>query len=216
MRSLYIFLFVLTSLTTFAQVTINRASVKIDSNGIDTMFLNYTSYLGRPYTTSGVYGNSSCNYTSLQWFHFKDSIQPISITIDTAFGIPFGNFQYGIYELKLVWDTVYPRPVPPVPFIILDSFSYNPCSSTNINEIANFYENSIQLYPNPAIDQVNIEISEDISIKEINIYDINGKTVSNIQNINNQIDFFEHTSGLYYVRFFTNKGMITKKIIVTN
>jgi len=37
-----------------------------------------------------------------------------------------------------------------------------------------------------------------------------------LTNINNQIDFFEHTSGLYYVRFFTNKGMITKKIIVTN
>ena len=96
----------------------------------------------------------------------------------------------------------------------MDSFIFNPCGTTNINEISNSNSNMIQVYPNPTINQVNIKQSKELSIFEINVYDINGKMVSNFKIINNQISLASHASGLYYVKFNTNKGILTKKIIL--
>lgn len=216
MRSLYIFLFMLSSLTTFAQVTINSVSVKIDSNGVDSVFLNYTSNLGQPYHIQGYNTQAICNYTNLQWYRFKDSLRSSSITIDTSYAIYFGNFEYGYFELQFVWDTLIRSTPPPVPWILMDSFIFDPCSTTSVNEISVVTQNLIQLYPNPAFNQVNIEIEGDLSVEDITIYDINGKIISNFQKINTQIDLFGYTSGLYYIRFNTNKGIISKKIIVTD
>ncbi len=72
------------------------------------------------------------------------------------------------------------------------------------------------LFPNPATSIVNITNNENMSIKQIEIYDVAGKLI-NTQNFNKeaeiQLNIEPLTSGTYLLHLHTNEGVAVKKLV---
>ncbi len=80
-------------------------------------------------------------------------------------------------------------------------------------------EDDINIYPNPARDNVTILFSENLQSKEatISILSMNGRTVSerkNVLNMKETIDLTNLVSGMYIIRIRTNDEVITKRLSV--
>lgn len=74
---------------------------------------------------------------------------------------------------------------------------------------------NFKLYPNPFKDELFLS-SENQTIKEVNIYDLSGKLVKNIPNINTRsyrLDAGYLVSGNYLVTIKTENGLETYKVI---
>ncbi len=74
-------------------------------------------------------------------------------------------------------------------------------------------DESISVYPNPASDYINIELTYDQTILAINCYDIFGKKVLKTSQ-NTQLDLSKLMSGMYFIEIKTDIGSVTKKIII--
>ncbi|MDR1726262.1 MAG: T9SS type A sorting domain-containing protein, partial [Bacteroidales bacterium] len=70
--------------------------------------------------------------------------------------------------------------------------------------------NDISVYPNPAHKEINITCGE--KINSIEVVDLLGKVV--YQGKETTIDVSAFAKGNYFVRVQTEKGTITKKVIV--
>ena len=86
--------------------------------------------------------------------------------------------------------------------------------TTGINEITN--ENNITIFPNPVIDG-SIHISGLLNKTKIEILDLNGKLKQTFEN-NKSGDFTLNLkitkSGLYLMRFITDRSVYIRKISV--
>jgi len=106
-----------------------------------------------------------------------------------SLNIPSGTV--ALYQAATVWQ----------------DFNFSVLSANNITE------NSInvQLFPNPVKDQLNITISNDLVLKKILIYNNLGQLIkeSKTPTIN-----VSELQGIYYVQISTDKGNITKQIII--
>lgn len=78
--------------------------------------------------------------------------------------------------------------------------------------------NQIKVYPNPAKDFVNINLSDFANdVTEIQINNIQGQIVRSIKVRNEtivQIPLYDLTSGFYFAQIYSTKGVSTKKIII--
>uniref|UniRef100_UPI003750636F DUF7619 domain-containing protein n=1 Tax=Flavobacterium sp. TaxID=239 RepID=UPI003750636F len=106
-------------------------------------------------------------------------------------------------------------------------FDYNPAIITNTFNTefvaalanANFNTGDFNLFPNPATNSVQIKLSNDnFSLKNIVIYDMIGKTIKSISNLNSNetiVDISNFSKGMYLVEI-TNDNLLkeVKKLIV--
>ena len=86
-------------------------------------------------------------------------------------------------------------------------------STLSVEEVTN--TKNFKLYPNPFKDELFLS-SDNQTIKEINIYDLSGKLVKSISNINarsNRLDAGYLVSGNYLVAIKTENGVETYKVI---
>lgn len=74
-------------------------------------------------------------------------------------------------------------------------------------------DTAIAIAPNPANNVLNIRTANDVSLQMVTILDINGRTVLIRNPVNNTLDISTLDSGVYFARFDTNSGSLTKKII---
>lgn len=73
-------------------------------------------------------------------------------------------------------------------------------------------KNNISIYPNPTSDFLYIK--SDIEVKEIQISDLNGRIINNLENQDNKINLASLQTGIYFVKISDVNGKIlTKKII---
>ncbi|MDD3667176.1 MAG: T9SS type A sorting domain-containing protein [Bacteroidales bacterium] len=120
------------------------------------------------------------------------------------------NYTYNQYGLPITMQYIF-DPVGPVIGQFL-TITYKQIGEIGISAIVN--DNIIKLYPNPAENTLNIE-SRDI-IKEIEFYDALGKKTKTIT-LNRKetiIDISSLAKGNYIVNLITDKGKITKKLVV--
>jgi Secretion system C-terminal sorting domain len=95
-------------------------------------------------------------------------------------------------------------------------------NSCRAGSIADQSEASLNLYPNPAVDQTNIQFSAaQTSQVIIKVYDVNGKELKTLLNDNLQqgdhaLQFStgDLSSGVYFVRMFTSSGVENVKLII--
>lgn len=74
----------------------------------------------------------------------------------------------------------------------------------------------LMIYPNPASDLVTISGGE-MTIKTMDVVDTTGRVVMKNSNVNKKetnLDVSGLSSGVYFVRMLTSKGVVTKKIVV--
>jgi len=70
----------------------------------------------------------------------------------------------------------------------------------------------IRIYPNPTASLINIEIDESLQIKEISVFNIEGKKL--LEQIDDrQISLQHFERGLYIIKIQTDKGIVTKRVI---
>src|SRR5690606_36228009 len=100
------------------------------------------------------------------------------------------------------YDNIKLTALPSVPPYIL---SANEIVSTKFN-----------MYPNPATNVVNITNSENMLVKQVTIYDSNGKQLTT-QSFNNQtevqLNVENLASGTYMLHIQTNAGLAVKKLV---
>lgn len=78
-----------------------------------------------------------------------------------------------------------------------------------------FQSNTFNVFPNPVADVLNINSSL-LSIKSINVTDINGRIVKQISELNKQIseiNVSDLNAGIYFVTMNTEEGSSVKKFI---
>jgi subtilisin family serine protease len=85
------------------------------------------------------------------------------------------------------------------------------------NSISELEVNPVKVFPNPAGSIVNIEISENLGkIKSIKIFDITGKEVFHVNQVNHfilKLDFVDYNNGVYLVEIqLENRVWVTKLI----
>ena len=88
--------------------------------------------------------------------------------------------------------------------------------TVGINEIADA-SNLVTAFPNPANALINLQAKNGGAIRNWSLFDLTGKVVMNNQNINTnavQINSSNLSSGLYLIRFETNKGAGSINIVI--
>jgi len=82
---------------------------------------------------------------------------------------------------------------------------------TGIDEID---QNAVSIYPNPNLGLFNV-VWNDIEIDAINVYNVQGQLVNRVDMISASKSIeLKLSAGLYHVQCESNKGLITKKVIV--
>ncbi|MFP4369446.1 MAG: DUF4397 domain-containing protein [Candidatus Kapaibacterium sp.] len=79
---------------------------------------------------------------------------------------------------------------------------------TNVEE-----EDGISLYPNPAHDQIKIDIMEDI--KKAACYNLMGERIAVFDNVENSIDIGKFAPGTYYLKIYTKSGVKTAPFVIS-
>ena len=91
------------------------------------------------------------------------------------------------------------------------------CNTVDILSSESFaFENTISIYPNPAINN-EVTISSETELKSIVLYNINGQIIQEIKNptrVDNSYKVNNLSSGFYLVQLASENGVATKKVIV--
>ena len=83
--------------------------------------------------------------------------------------------------------------------------------------VEDFQENSIEVYPNPVANELNIRLDASMQASELAIYNVVGKQVMNVSLDaslgNHQVNTTQLLSGVYLVKVQTARGSFTSKLI---
>ncbi|WP_405605427.1 T9SS type A sorting domain-containing protein [Polaribacter sp. Asnod1-A03] len=83
------------------------------------------------------------------------------------------------------------------------------CSSTLSND--SFLKENIVIYPNPTTSSIQISLSNSIQLQSVEIYNLMGKKL--LQSKKELINVTTLSSGIYFLKISTDKGLLTQKII---
>lgn len=93
--------------------------------------------------------------------------------------------------------------------VFYDNIELRAVTTASVKDV---FANNITIYPNPANNFINISTTENIS--NVEVYNIVGKRVLSIKNLqNNQVDISNLASGMYMLRLTNGTSIATKKII---
>ena len=92
---------------------------------------------------------------------------------------------------------------------------WSPAISVTTTGIANWLENSVSLYPNPAKEYVDIRVDGDLNVTTMEVYDVYGKLINTVNVVDNptRINVSGLADGMYFVRVTTEAGMVTKSFL---
>lgn len=89
-------------------------------------------------------------------------------------------------------------------------------TTTAVASTQSFFANNFSIYPNPTNNVLNLSVKNCLVINQINVVDLNGRTVKTINNVLNsetEINVSDLTSGVYMLNVKTNEGVATSKFI---
>ncbi len=75
-------------------------------------------------------------------------------------------------------------------------------------------KSNLDVYPNPAKDNLYLSVSDFTLIKAVNIYNQSGQKIHSLKSPNKTIDISNLPPGLYFAEIKTSEGDVRKKIIV--
>ena len=86
--------------------------------------------------------------------------------------------------------------------------------TTSTVGVENYEPDMTEIYPNPTTGKFRIENSE-LRIENVEVYDVYGKRIMTVkvEDNNVELDLSGNASGVYFTRIFTDKGMVTKRIV---
>lgn len=92
-----------------------------------------------------------------------------------------------------------------------------PCRSlvASTNEVTDAQVN-LRLAPNPATAEINITVADDKPVKSYAIYDISGRMLRNMNDVNSSFVSVRRENlqdGMYLIQLRFEEGVLTKKVI---
>ena len=90
----------------------------------------------------------------------------------------------------------------------IDTFLVNRPLATN-----SFFAQNFAVYPNPASDVVNISNKNNIVVKSMQLTDLNGRVIKNINANETQINISDLNAGVYFLKVSSDQGSGSTKII---
>ena len=103
---------------------------------------------------------------------------------------------------------------------------YDPTADGSIQFIDNFYFykeptaglednvfNTVKMFPNPAKDTVKFSVNSS-EVLDIEIFDMLGKFVLGVNDVQNEVNISGLNSGLYFVQMTLGTQQATKKLVV--
>lgn len=207
-------------LVVYATPNINH--VTIDWNEAFTinslLFNNTDSFFHGDYV-AGVYRSSDNSFVQYIQPAFNQSIAPSAlppVTFATP-GIP--GMTPGEYYAKLLYRKNGSNsqwiPIPVVSDSIINRVGITVLNApTGIDNIS--LGDLVNVYPNPANDKVNISLADFTSkVNTIELYSLDGKLLGSFKPAGNlSINLSSTSSGIYFLRFNSDAGIFTKKVIV--
>lgn len=101
-------------------------------------------------------------------------------------------------------------------FPMFDNINLSAQSTRPTVSVENFISQKLNLFPNPVTEIVTISNNENIGVKQIEVFDISGKTIKS-QEFNNenevQLNLANVASGMYLLHIKTNEGTAMKKVM---
>jgi ATP-dependent protease HslVU (ClpYQ) peptidase subunit len=76
-----------------------------------------------------------------------------------------------------------------------------------------FEKNSMEIYPNPTKNQINLQFPNQIKADKIVISDLTGKVILTQTSFPNQVDISQIANGMYIIQAFSGKEKFTSKFI---
>lgn len=73
---------------------------------------------------------------------------------------------------------------------------------------------NISIYPNPAKHLLQVKVSENLKIKTIQLFSITGQRIKNYKPTERQLNISNISLGVYCLKFVTDDGIITKKVVI--
>ena len=70
----------------------------------------------------------------------------------------------------------------------------------------------VNIYPNPTIDQLNIQVKEIDQFSRFDIFDVNGKLLNTrlIDQNNMQLSFYKYATGVYFISFISTENQLIR------
>ncbi len=185
--------------------------------------------------TGGVPGNNAASNTATQELATCTGLySPLQTSISYAYSsdyMPFeakgytitgfyeytrSNNEHTVNDTLANIDPVYVLNVGKAAVGALQHFAVASITSDNLGTAEIAHQkllDAIKIYPNPVKDTLMIELPQKVQSYSVEINDMTGNRVMNIAN-SNKLDISALTNGVYTVTIKTDKGDITKKIIV--
>ncbi|MDA9907972.1 BspA family leucine-rich repeat surface protein [Flavobacteriaceae bacterium] len=162
--------------------------------------LSWTPYLGLDFSTYNIYKNTNgTGYELLTSLSFNNTTYN-----DTA-----ANVLDNAYEYYIAIEAPDCNTDPLMSEFIKSNLEYvNP--NLGNNDLT-YLDNAISLFPNPTSGQVQLNISNDIDVINVKLFNVLGQQIAIATN--NTIEMSFLPAGLYYLEIATNLGTITKTVI---
>ena len=162
--------------------------------------LSWTPYLGLDFSTYNIYKNTNgTGYELLTSLSFNNTTYN-----DTA-----ANVLDNAYEYYIAIEAPDCNTDPLMTEFIKSNLEYiNP--NLGSNDLT-YLENAISLFPNPTSGQVQLNISNDIEVINLKLYNVLGQQITIVTSNTIELSFLP--AGLYYLEIATNLGTVTKTVI---
>ncbi|MDX1317143.1 MAG: T9SS type A sorting domain-containing protein [Xanthomarina gelatinilytica] len=82
----------------------------------------------------------------------------------------------------------------------------------SILSVDEFSLSNVSVFPNPVQDELNIQLHNSITVKQVSVYSITGQVVLKAQNTR-KLDVSDLSPGVYLMKIETDRGDVTRKII---
>ncbi|KJD31126.1 hypothetical protein PK35_16345 [Tamlana nanhaiensis] len=95
-----------------------------------------------------------------------------------------------------------------------DGFTYNNLTSALVLKTHNLLnDNNVQLYPNPANQELHIQTRGFIRLTKVEVYDISAKKLK-VSVDNNTINTSQLSEGYYLIKLYSKKNNVNKRILI--
>lgn len=190
--------------------------IEMHYNGHRNLFYVYCSICTQPFSWGQILSPTVPTNTWLKLELYLDYVNEISYFTIPSLGISgvsgwFSSLNFSGMELYVGSSTGSSLQV----IHKFDNFQVSAVNKVPLS-VQDFISNKFNVFPNPASNVVIINNAENITIEQVEVFDISGKTVKT-QQFNNenqvQLNIEELASGTYMLHIQTNEGMAVKKIV---
>ena len=188
-----------------------------NNHGVATLMYTYA------YAKFDLNENTSTEHEA-EWFKSFDFIDNLGFYVEGHFGgnnsfyrsndygitlTEISNFDanYTFYNIDFINNDVG--------FVCGDNgkiFKITNASTLSIDD--NLVAYKIKIFPIPASDFIEIKATQELEVKEVKIIDINGKLIKLYDNNLQKLNISDINNGMYFLKIKTNKGILTKKILI--